>query len=311
MTVYIGMIAKNIENSILPLLTFLTEFQTALPDSHVFIYENNSTDETRSYFPILQTMIQNIHIQSETLSESDLLKEGLMRTWDNKPCRMEMIARARNKLLEMIDCHGYMDDDLIIMLDSDMSEPVEIGPLLQKLQNFPKDADAIFANGLASNRKIYYDMYALRYVNSLYGPEIRGDAFWKTIKNIEITERMPVISAFGGLGIYKGYCLKHNSYSAIPTKSLDQLYKSIMSQSGYIQPIPETHHNGALMGMYLFGEGPYDTSHSLNPQDIFYVNNSGYNFPVVCEHSTLHATMIMRGQGRLFIDPDQRYYSNH
>lgn len=314
MPVFLGTIAKNIEKSMLPLLTFLTELQNHIPDIHVFLYENNSTDKTRDYFPLFESMVKNIHIQSETIDESDILKQGLLRTWNNKPCRITMIAQARNKLLDMMNAHGYDDADLIIMFDSDMNEPIPIQPLLQTLENFPQDADAIFANGLSANGQTYYDMYALRHMDSPYGPEIRGEEFWDTLRQMKImrsTQRMPVISAFGGLGIYRGYCLKHNSYSALPTKSLDQLYTSIMAQTGYVKQNPITHYKGILMGAYLFGEGPYDSVKSLNPRDIFYVNNSGYNFPVVCEHSTFHATMAMRGQGRFFIDPELIYYSDH
>jgi hypothetical protein len=309
MRILFGTIAKNIEHRMAQLLTFFTELQKELPDSHIFLYENNSTDNTCSYFPLFESMIQNLHIKSENIPAEELL-QTVARTWDNKPCRMELIAMARNKLLDMIHSHGFDDDDLIVMFDADMKEPICMPPLLKILKNFP-DADAIFANGLTANCQHYYDMYALRHENAPYGPEIRGTEFWDAMPRITIAQRTPVISAFGGLGIYKGYCLKHNSYSALPTKSLDQLYKSIMARHGYVKPIPETHYKGGLIGAYLFGEGPYDESRSLNPRDIFYVNNSGYSYPVVCEHSTFHATMTMRGQGRFFIDPELLYHSDH
>jgi hypothetical protein len=113
MRIFLGTIAKNIEKRILPLLAFLTEFQTAIPESHIFLYENNSTDQTRAYFPLLESMVPNIHIQSETISDAELLKECVARTYDNKPCRMELISRARNKLLDMMNAHGY--DDRIVL----------------------------------------------------------------------------------------------------------------------------------------------------------------------------------------------------
>jgi hypothetical protein len=227
---------------------------------------------------------------------------------------MESIANARNNLLEMMAAHGYTDDDLIILFDSDIREAMPVDPLLRLIRDFPSDADGIFANGLSARNDRYYDMYALRFLHGphgskgLEGPELRGDEFWETLPQIKITERTPVVSAFGGLAIYRGYCLKHNSYSVLPTKDLDRLYKSILPES---EKQVETHYKGSLLGAYLFGEGPYDASRSLNPSDIFYRNNSGYNFPVVCEHGTFHATMTMRGQGRFFIDPELLYYSDH
>jgi hypothetical protein len=64
-----------------------------------------------------------------------------------------------------------------------------------------------------------------------------------------------------------------------------------------------THYEGVLLGVYLF-----------EPKEaggFFYHNNSGYSWPVVCEHSTFHARMTLRGQGRFFIDPELIYQSGH
>jgi hypothetical protein len=301
MTVVFGTVAKNIEGSIFQLIQFLTELANALPDAHFFLYENNSTDGTRKYFPILQSISTNLHIQSETFTNEELLQRSVARSCENNPCRMEMIAYARNKLLTAIQAHGYgRDEDFVVMFDCDMAS-IPTAPLLERLRAFPDDVDVLFANGLARDGQRYYDMYALRYGNNPFGPELLGETFWKTMPQISIKGSIPVISAFGGLAIYRGYCLNNSRYSAIPTQALDTIYKQLIKQTDYKQ-IKETHHNGASMGIYLFGQGP---------DDIFYVNNSGYNFPVVCEHSTFHADIMLRGHGRFRIDPDLKYYSMH
>lgn len=301
MTVVFGTVAKNIEGSIFQLIQFLSELVKALPDAHFFLYENNSTDATRNYFPILQSLSPNVHIQSDTFTDEELLQRSIARSYENDPCRMEMIAYARNKLLAMIRAHGYgQDEDYVVMFDCDMvSIPTE--PLLERLRAFPDDVDVLFANGLSRNGQTYYDMYALRYGNNPFGPELLGETFWKTMPQICIKGTIPVISAFGGLAIYRGYCMKHSQYSAIPTQALDTLYKQLIKQTSFTSS-KETHYNGVAMGIYLFGKGP---------DNLFYVNNSGYNFPVVCEHSTFHADMMLRGHGRFRIDPDLKYYSNH
>ena len=301
MAIVFGTVAKNIEGSIFQLIQFLSELVKALPDARVFIYENNSTDRTREFFPILKSLIPNIYIESETFTNEELLQRCIARSCENTPCRMELIAYARNKLLTAIQAHGYgRDEDLVVMFDCDMvSIPTE--PLLERLRAFPEDVDVLFANGLARNGQTYYDMYALRYGNNPFGPELLGNTFWESMPQICIKQSIPVISAFGGLAIYRGYCLKHSRYSAIPTQALDTIYKQLIKQTGFT-PSKETHKNGAAMGIYLFGQGP---------DDILYLNNSGYNFPVICEHSALHADMMTRGYGRFRIDPDLKYYSNH
>ncbi len=45
-------------------------------------------------------------------------------------------------------------------------------------------------------------------------------------------------------------------------------------------------HAGALMGAYLFDD------------EIFYRNNSGFNFPIAAEHVNLHLAMRAQGRGR-------------
>ena len=301
MTIVFGTVAKNIEGSIFQLIQFLNELVKVLPDAQFFMYENNSTDGTRNYFPMLQSLIPNIHIESDTFTHEELLQKCVARSCENNPCRMELISHARNKLLTMIRSNGYgCDGDLVVMFDCDMvSIPTE--PLLERLRAFPDDVDVLFANGLSRNGQTYYDMYALRYGNNPFGPELLASTFWDSMPQICIKQSIPVISAFGGLAIYRGECLDNSRYSAIPTRALDTIYKQLIKQTGFT-PSKETHKNGAAMGIYLFGQGP---------EDIFYLNNSGYNFPVVCEHSTFHADMMTRGYGRFRIDPDLKYYSNH
>ncbi|MDQ3109204.1 MAG: hypothetical protein M3R17_04860 [Bacteroidota bacterium] len=54
--------------------------------------------------------------------------------------------------------------------------------------------------------------------------------------------------------------------------------------------------SGVLQGIEYFNDG------------IFYVNNSGTNFPVVCEHVTFHYQMRYNGNGRIFISPELKVY---
>jgi len=40
---------------------------------------------------------------------------------------------------------------------------------------------------------------------------------------------------------------------------------------------------------------------SVSIHGIFYFHNSGYNFPVVCEHTTLFAAMRARNRRRIYL----------
>lgn len=305
MTILVGGICRNIAPQIPTLDAFLGDLIARIPAIRIFLYENNSTDSTKADLASLHTKYEaNLTVQCEDVSREELLESSKARTWDNLPCRMECIARARNALLQLIHrTVTVADDDVVAFIDVDIEKSPSMDVLVRLLCDFPADVDALLANGL-SRRNTYYDMYALRDATQPLGPEAIGESFWKQVRySRQIRERTFVYSGFGGIGIYRGACIKDNWYSAIPTPELDSLLRRMFAASGRPIPTPSTHADGVLLGVYLFG--------AEKGRDIFYLNNSGYNFPVVCEHSTFHAKMIARGQSRIFVEPSLIYYSTH
>ena len=298
MKVLFGTIAKNIEGSFQNLLAFASELFALQPDADLYLYENNSTDATRAFFPLLESCSPHVHVHSEDFTAAQQLAASRAHTWDKKPCRIEMIAVARNKLLEMM-APDVGSADYVVLFDADMAQPLDAAAILHTLLDFPVDADAIFANGLSANGLTYYDMYALRTHDRPCGPEILGETFWKTLPRQMIRARTPVYSAFGGLGLYRAAAVRGARYSAFPTPELNALYHRVASP----MPPHDTHYNGALLGTYLF-EAKEDGG-------FFYYNNSGYAAPIVCEHSTFHADMAARGTGRFYIDPALTFWSTH
>lgn len=298
MTIIVGAVCKNIEKSIPLFQQFLQILLAAFPTTQVCIYENNSTDGTKEGLNTLKSALgANVHITMEDFTNEELLARCKANTWDMKPCRMEVIAMARNQLLDMIERIGYSGNDLIVMIDCDILYLPDMEALKDRLEHFPPNVDAVFANGIYAGSNRYYDRYALRTVTFPLGPEVRGEEFWRNLPNIVISEPTQIISGFGGLAIYKGYCIRNNRYSAIPTKELHKLNSDLIKMLNITLPKPsDPCRDGCLLGMYLFGD------------DIFYYNNSGYNYPVVCEHSTFNANMLLRGQGRFVIDAGLKYY---
>lgn len=299
MTIFLGAIARNIEPNFFQLYLFLQNIYSNNANVKTCIYENNSTDNTPAMLKILASISPNIQVVCEHFSESELLAMSKAWTWDKKPCRMELIAAARNKLLDMLAAAGCSDKDYVVLFDADMESACDADVILNKISAFPADADALFANGLNRNRQTYYDMYALRTTDHPCGPELLGETFWNTLPKLRFQERTPILSGFGGLAIYRGYVLKDNRYSAHPTSDLNTFYK----RCGIKQASPVTHVEGVLRGIYLF--------ESQAEGGLFYYNNSGYAYPIVCEHSTFHARAANRGQGRFYIDPELVYVSTH
>ena len=312
MTLFCGAVTRNLEKSFPNFKQFMYSLFGELTDLQLFIYENNSTDNTKKLLEDWATLDKRVHVKCEVFSKEFLLEQGYARAYDNIPCRMESISTARNKLVEWMESFGMGvgEDDLTIFIDPDIPTVFNVDCLASLCRSFPQGAHAFFANGLSGNMK-YYDAYAYRDTQHPFGAELLGEEIFdfkykSVIKQIPFdAQPIPVLSAFGGLGIYKSICIRGLRYSATPTQDLHTLNLRIMKENPdhlYVKKIkekPTTHIQGASQGIYLFDK------------ELFYRNCSGYNFPVICEHVPFHASMIARGYDKLFVLPPLIYVSDH
>jgi hypothetical protein len=156
-----------------------------------------------------------------------------------------------------------------------------------------------------------YDLYTYRDESFPFGPEIIGDQFfsgkhekklYRHTDRLKRREFYPVYCAFNGAALYRREYLHQCRYSAYPNRDLDNLYRKIASDMGKDPSnwFPrQTHINGTLPGVYLFGEDGF-----------FYQNNAGYDYPIIIEHAALHATLIKKG--KLYLRPPWVHQSqNH
>lgn len=294
-------ICRNVASTLSLTLNKIIETGSLFKDYHIVIYENNSTDQTKA---ILTDFAINhpakSTVMSEDLNEQQLLEECYARTWNNKPSRMEVIAMARNKVLEKIFQPEFEGYEYVMWVDLDLYDWNLAG--IENSFSY-KNWDCISANGIGRNGK-YNDAYAYRDDRFPFGPEVLGDYWWSSIcgkvqKPIRSKELIPVYSAFGGLALYKKDSIRNIRYSGVVIKDLHLLLKDkILARQDYsimgtvlknIKKVKCLH--GVLRSISLFGD------------DVFYVNNSGYNFPVVCEHVVFHAAMIQNGFDKIFVNP--------
>jgi len=313
MTLFCGAVTRNLEKSFPNFKQLMYSLFGSLPDLQLFIYENNSTDSTKKLLEDWATVDKRVHVKCEDFSKEFLLEQGYARTYDNLPCRMESISAARNKLVEWMESWGMGvgDDDLTIFIDPDIPTVFPVDCLVSLCRAFPQGAHAFFANGLSGGNMKYYDAYAYRDTQHPFGAELLGEEIFDfKYKSVIVqipfdAQPLPVLSAFGGLGIYKSSCIHGLRYSAIPTQDLHILNQRIMKENPdhlYVKKVkekPTTHIQGVSQGIYLFDK------------ELFYRNCSGYNFPVICEHVPFHASMIARGYDKLFILPPLIYVSDH
>ncbi len=313
MVVYFAAIARNIGDKLMAFQLYMGEVLEEFPDARVFVYENNSKDNTKYLLDMWAAFNNKVTVKCEDVDQEILLKNSPARTMYNEPCRMENIAYARNRLMEMLEETdiGTREEDRIVMIDCDFPCLFSPESLIRCLKE-AKDYDALFANGKSARGK-YYDLSAYYELGSYpFGLELLSES---VVFNEKYKERMvdipstmpriPVLSAFGGIGIYRASAIRGLRYAGHVTQDVHKVFSEVCLQHPThpwvkkVKEKPVTHLEGALQGVYLFDK------------ELFYKNNSGYNYPVICEHVPFHCAMINRGASRLFVEPSLLYISDH
>ena len=320
-------------------------------------YENNSDDGTDAELMKWASEAPGqVMVKCEKFTKEEELSRCVARTYDNKPCRMEQIAFARNKLLDMLE--GELPGNqgsphpsslsappstppsliggeggvwgtigsparYVVMIDMDCPVPFPVNAVLNCIARDPDGFDALVCNGL-NPMGYMYDFYAYRDAQFPFGPEIMREAFWsgqhqyyvqiathnKTMfynrqmkHNPALLPYVPIASGFNGLCIFRREAIRGLRYSAVPTPEMNEEYQEM----NCIPPLAKnanTHVNGASTGMYLFPNDNDKDKTNEKDKGIFYFHNSGYNFPVVCEHVPFFAGMRARNRRRIYLCTD-------
>lgn len=309
---YVLSVGRDLENSFPTYKRFVQELLFTFSDTKFYLYENNSEDATKILLNEFAEECKSFIHFSEDFSMEKLRSFSYALRADFKPNRMECIARARNKILDIVE-PLLKDDDLVIWIDPDMRDIPYMPTLIHWVRNFPKGVDALFANGQSVNGK-YYD--AMAYSDPIYplGIELVDQEPWLYEKYKYIQQTIPfdapfrrVFSAFGGLAIYRASSIRGCRYKGEPTREYHEYAKWICKtfpENPMVKSLLSAKHpvhiKGCVMGNYLFGKN-----------DWFYRNCYEYNFPVMCEHIIFHVSMILKGHDKLFICPSLIYFSDH
>jgi len=212
---------RNVSSFIEKNIYIMNEIGKQFKSYKIIIYENDSIDGTRD---LLKKMQDN--------KTMEYIFEDNLRI----PLRTMRIAHCRNKILEKIE-KIYNTYDYLLMLDLD--DVLYSGKLIETINTCflykTKEWDAMFAN--CSDK--YYDIYALRKkkyltsccwnnVNILKMKGIPHNIAYNEYINKYIihypenSKLIPVISAFGGAGLYKLKNLKDIKYDGYEESHLDK-----------------------------------------------------------------------------------------
>jgi hypothetical protein len=274
----------------------------------ILIYENNSTDATKSILSSYQARPE-FHIISEDIDSAIIKKKSKIWaytkvTGSDHPCRIEQISNARNKLVDELQKEIYDDYTYVVMIDFD-SKMFMVEGILESLRLVKENRKRV----IYANSPSYYDYYALRSAHSdynLFGPELMGEHFWKwmSIEPLRIQPSptaalVPVYSAFNGIGVYSMEVFISHFYDALPTTAVKNVYRKIA----------ETHAD-AYAKFYTILQAGCDKFPGGERDELFYwKNNSGYDKPVICEHVAFNFSLIEDGC-EIYINPRMLYLWN-
>ena len=274
-------------------------------DNHkIIVYENNSSDNTKTILKKAQQDNDDLVVISEDFSE-DYIKNN-SKIWaytkitgSNHPCRVEQISNARNKLIEEIRKEIYSDYSIVVFIDLD-SNGFDVDSINNSVSKVSKDNNLVLFGNSHPNFYDYYELRAPFSAAQLLGPEIYGDNFWSHKKQLSFAkgELIPVYSAFNGVAIYPKLAIKNNNYGVLLSEKVRRTYlKMIEKHFDLIEPFINLVKNEDVK----FKGGHYDEE-----LGVFWKCNSGYDNVLIPEHVFLNFSLIQDGYN-LFIDTNINY----
>lgn len=305
MKIILAGICKNIETTLPIIKEGFNELSEKFELCKGVFYENNSTDNTPELLTQWKKENQNIDFISEKIDNDVLLEICKARTWDNLPCRIEIIARARNKLMCLLEKDIYNDYDYVILIDMDNKYSLPISKIVNVIEKYGPDFDALICKGIQSNNFIY-DTYAYRDINNIFGPEILGENWWSYENQAKMklsannyNQNTSIFSGFNGMAILKKASIFGIRYSGVVNREVDNFYQLTLKNNPKCILAEQSKNannnviNGVLNNIYLFGR-----------DGIFYKNNSGYNFPIICEHIPFFLSMREKNFDKIYFCPE-------
>lgn len=304
-------IGRNIEAAVPNTIQSATALGSRFSDYRVIFYENNSTDKTQSLLQAWADKNPKVQFISEKISKRRIVKELSMQVMN----RTEAIARARNIVLDVAMQKKYDGYKYVIWADLDFLHPWDVESIVEAILHPQEEWDAVFAYGA-------YDLFALRSAEWPIGFELLGTSFFDKIDQIRkefvLAREGPwkkVYSAFGGLGIYKRKALKGCRYSGVVTKDLETVtlqwlekargkekicfykdYEELLAKTVPIDIVKKTLCNRDALPEQI-------GVRMAKGKVIWFSCTPKTTLPWTCEHVPLHASMILHGYDKLFINP--------
>jgi hypothetical protein len=207
---------RNLEKNI----RTINELCDLAKDYHVVIFENDSADNTKKIVTDWANARRNIHISLNDFNTITIPKKHSTVNPLFSVYRNEKMAGYRNFYLEYIE-KEELPGDYVIVVDLDIRKIYLDGVVSSFSSRY--DWDAVTANGssraFASKfRKRYHDTYALVECGQEEIPQTEKSIVDAQYRWAFLKPGMPfikVVSAFGGLAVYKREAIAHCRYGVM------------------------------------------------------------------------------------------------
>ncbi len=312
-------VCRNVEPALANTIQSIEELGSHFLDYRVIIYENNSHDKTKKILKKWSQRNSKVLFLSEHVSKKQFAAELAMK----RKNRTEVIAWARNRVLDIAMDPKFDDYKYVIWADLDFKAPWDVEHIVETILHPEQEWDAVLAYGS-------YDLFAFRDERCPIGHELIGSLYWSRLgefaKEFAMEKEDPwrkVYSAFGGLGIYQRRSIQGCRYSGVITQDLEKLmvlwldkarrseyfipllkeYEEMLAHTPVIdlkkcclanrEKIPD------LIGMRLYNQ-------QGSGRVVYFSCTHDATLPWTCEHIPFHATMILNGRDKIFVNPKIR-----
>ena len=312
-------VCKDVEGRLQNSIHIMEKIGGLFGDYRILVYENNSKDQTPGILKRWSLTNPKVIVRCEWCDDKYFSYTIINREFKNQFARTERISRARNIVQDLAISREYEEFPYIIWMEMDFKT---MPPLEAIVEVFKADRewDAVFAYGIEAYNQ-YYDWFAHRDKNFPIGPELFGVKWWQMNKTCVLNKTddwYPVYSGFGGCGIYKKSSVVDCHYSALVTPDFENVVREILDQgrmSSHPQILNYYNQLKELKGVLALPR-PVPNMKKYEDPNIGFILNSDFpdpviwkmdnymfQYPSVCEHVTFHASMIVRGHGKLFVNP--------
>ena len=207
--IIISGITKNSESYIKKLYKNLSYFKLFFKECKIFVYENDSSDNTVKE-------LEKYFSKNEYKSEK-IITECKYRF------HYSIMAIARDKCRNYINSLCDNEFKFVLLVDTDLRIDLKMYDIQFSLIN-KDNYDVQFANGVYGDNNYYWDTFATRTENRnipfFLDNESDGvNRYWKEVCNIPDVQKpieedfKKVVSGFGGMGLYKKHCFKLSNYN--------------------------------------------------------------------------------------------------